>query len=131
MALQYSTTHRTNAMTDLVTALGGTSYLLIYGGSAPANCAAAASGTLLASLPCSATFGTVTSGVLTAGAITSATGSAGTATHWRLATTSGGTTVIAQGACGTSGSDLNLNTTTITAGISVAVTSFVLTAFGA
>ena len=96
--LQYSTTHRTNDMTDLVTALGSTAYLLIYTGAPPVNCGTAASGTLLASLPCSATFGTVTSGVLTANAITSAAAAAtGTAGYWRLCTSSAGTTVIAQG----------------------------------
>ncbi len=96
--IQYSTTHRTNNMTDLVTALGATSYLLIYTGAPPANCATAATGTLLASLACSATFGSVTSGVLTANAITNAAAAAnGTAGYWRLCTTSAGTTVIAQG----------------------------------
>ena len=98
--LQYSTTHRTNDMTDIVTDLGATSYLLIYTGAVPANCAAAATGTLLVSLPCSATFGTVASGVLTASAITgtaaAATGSAG---YWRLCTSSAGTTCVAQGLC--------------------------------
>ena len=80
MAVQYSTTHRTNAMTDLVTDLGTTPYLLIYSGSPPTNCAAAATGTLLASLPGSNPAGTVSSGVLTFSAFTtenaSATGTA-------------------------------------------------------
>lgn len=98
MTIQYSTTHRNNNMTDIVTDLGATSYLLIYTGSVPANCAAAATGTLLASLPCSATFGTVSGGVLTANTITgeNATGT-GTAGYWRLCTSSAGTTVVAQG----------------------------------
>lgn len=98
--LQYSTTHRTNDMTDVVTQIGATGYLLLYTGAPPANCAAVATGTLLDSLPCSATFGTVASGVLTASAITgtaaAATGSAG---YWRLCTTSAGTTCVAQGLC--------------------------------
>ena len=98
MAIQYSTTHRTNNMADIVTDAGATSYLLFYTGSPPANCSAAATGTLLSSNPCSATFGTVTSGVLTANAITSATAAAnGTAGYWRLCTTSAGTTCVAQG----------------------------------
>ena len=43
MALQYSVLHRTNNMTDIVTDLGATSYLLVYTGAAPATCATAAS----------------------------------------------------------------------------------------
>lgn len=87
-------------MSDIVTALGAGSYLLIYTGAPPANCGTAASGTLLASLPCSATFGAVASGVLTANAITSqAAGNNGTAGYWRLCTSIAGTTVIAQGLC--------------------------------
>lgn len=132
MALQYSTTHRTDAMTDIVTLAGGTSYILIYTGSPPANCATAASGTLLASLPCSATFGTVSSGVLTANAITSATaGNTGTAGYFRLCTSSAGTTVVLQGLISTSGSDLNMNSTAISSGQTVAISSFTITAFGA
>lgn len=94
--LQYDTTHRSNAMTDLITRAGATAYLLLYTAAA-ANCAAAAAGTLVASLPCSATFGVNASGVLTANAITSATATAGTALQWRLCTSAAGTTCIAQG----------------------------------
>lgn len=87
-------------MTDLVTALGATSYLLVSSGAPPANCAASATGTLLVSLPCSSTFGTVSGGVLTANAITSAAAAAaGTAGYWRLCTNSAGTTCDAQGLC--------------------------------
>ncbi len=98
-AIQYSTTHRNNNMADITTDLGTTPYLLIYTGSAPANCGAAATGTLLASLACSNPFGAAPSGgVLTASAITSATAVAsGTAGYWRLCTSSAGTTVVAQG----------------------------------
>lgn len=113
--LQYSATHRTNNMTDLVTQAGATAYLLVYSGAAPANCAAAATGTLLASLPCSATFGTVTTGVLTANAITSAAAAAsGTAGYWRLCTSSAGTTVVAQG-------NVYQTSTAVTSAVSTAV----------
>lgn len=132
MALQYSTTHRTNAMADISTQLSSTAYLLIYTGSVPANAAAAATGTLLASLPCSNPFGTATSGVLTASAITSATAAAtGTAGYFRLCTSSAGTTCVVQGTVGTSGADLNLNSTSISSGQTVSITSFTITAFGA
>jgi hypothetical protein len=133
MAIQYSTTHRTNNMTDIVTAAGSGAYLLIYTGTVPATCATAASGTLLVSMPCSATLGTVTSGVLTMNAITStATASAGTAGYWRLCTSSAGTTVVAQGSVAVSGSDLNFAGGIIwTLGETIGVTSFTITATGA
>jgi len=112
--IQYSTTHRNNNMADITTQLGTTAYLLIYTGSPPANCAAAATGTLLASLPCSNPFGAApSSGVLTASAITSASAAAtGTAGYWRLCTSSAGTTVIAQG---TIYSTVTLTTSALTA----------------
>jgi hypothetical protein len=97
--IQYETTHRNNNMADITTQLSTTAYLLIYSGSPPANCAASATGTLLASLPCSNPFAAAPSGgVLTASAITSeAAGNTGTAGYWRLCTSSAGTTCIAQG----------------------------------
>jgi len=96
--IQYSTVHRTNDMGDIVTQAGSTAYLLIYSGSAPANCATAASGTLLASLPMSSTIGTVSAGVLTMSAITSeAAAASGTPGYWRICTSSAGTTCVAQG----------------------------------
>src|ERR1700722_18143733 len=106
MAIQYSTTHRNNNMADITTDLGTTPFLLIYTGSPPANCGTAASGTLLASLACSNPFGGAPSGgVLTASSITNANaGNSGTAGYWRLCTSSAGTTCVAQGLCGTSGS---------------------------
>lgn len=132
MALQYTATHRTNAMSDLVTALGGTAFLLIYTGTAPANVAAAATGSLLASLPLSATPGVASAGVLTFNAFTSATAAAGTAGYWRLCTTSGGTTCIIQGSIGTSGADLNFAAGLVwTAGMTISVSSWTITAFGA
>lgn len=132
-AIQYSVTHQTNNVTDIVTQAGGTAYLLIYTGAAPAHCSTAASGTLLVSMPMSATIGTVTTGVLTMNAITAtATGNAGTAGYWRIATTSAGTTVIAQGTVNTSGGDLNFAGGIVwTSGETISITSFTITANGA
>jgi hypothetical protein len=133
MAIQYSTTHRNNNMADITTQLSTTAYLLIYNGAAPANCGTASSGTLLASLPCSNPFGAGPSGgVLTASTITTTNaGNTGTAGYWRLCTSSAGTTVVAQGTCGTSGADLNFTSTSLVSGQPVAVTSFTITATGA
>jgi hypothetical protein len=112
MGIQYSTTHRTNNVTDLVTQAGSTAYILLYSGSAPANCAAAATGTLLSSNACSSAIGTVSSGVLTFNAISNGTAAAGTAGYWRLCTSSAGTTCIAQGTVyGTTTATTNAATT--------------------
>lgn len=133
MAIQYSATHRTNNVADISTQASTTANLLIYTGAQPATCATAASGTLLVTLPMSNPIGTTTSGVLTMSAITSAnTASAGTAGYWRICTSSAGTTVIAQGACAVSGSDLNFAGGIIwTLGETIGVTSFTITANGA
>jgi hypothetical protein len=132
-AIQYSVAHQTANVTDIVTQAGATAYLLIYSGSTPAHCATADSGMLLVSLPMSSTIGTVTTGVLTMNAITAtATSSAGTAGHWRIATSSAGTTVVAQGSVAVSGGDLNFPGGIVwTLGETISLTSFTITANGA
>jgi hypothetical protein len=126
MAIAYATTLR-NAMLDEIAAAAGASALLrIYDGSRPATGGAAT--TLLAELTCNATFAPgAASGVLTLNAITqdSSANATGTATWFRI-TTSGGTFVL-DGNVGTSGSDLNLTTTSIVATQPVSVTSFTIT----
>lgn len=131
--IQYSVTQQNSNMTGIVTNAGATAYLLIYTGSVPAHCSTAASGTLLVSMPMSSTIGTASSGVLTMSAITAtATGNAGTAGYWRIATSSAGTTVVAQGTVGVSGSDLNFAGGVVwTSGETISITSFTVTANGA
>jgi hypothetical protein len=120
-----------NAEIDAVTALLNTGYLRIYSGTRPATADTALSGnTLLAELRFGATaFGAGSAGVATANAITSDTAAdaTGTATFFRLFK-SDGTTVVLDGSVGTSGSDLNLNSTAIQSGARVDVTSMTLTA---
>ena len=67
-------------------------------------------------------------GRITANSITddSSANATGTASWFRMVTQSGGST-IADGSVGTSGCDLNLNTTAITAGSTVSITSFTIT----
>jgi hypothetical protein len=116
--------------TALETALdaGTAAVIEIYNGTAPVDADATESNTLLASLTCSGTFGTVSgsgnNGRITAGSITSDTSAdaTGTATHFRIKTQTGGT-VVAQGTVGTASADLILNTVSITAGSTVAITS--------
>jgi hypothetical protein len=126
MALAYSTTLRNAMLDDITSTVGASGFLRIYDGVRPATGGAAT--TLLAELTCNATFAPAASGgVLTLNAITqdSSANATGTATWFRI-TTSGGTAVI-DGSVGTSGSDLNLTTTSIVSGQPVSVSSFVIT----
>jgi hypothetical protein len=126
MALAFSTTLRNNRLDQITTAVGASGFLRIYSGSRPAT--GGATTTLLAELTCNATFAPGASGgVLTLNSITAdaSANATGTATWFRIVT-SGGTFVM-DGDVGTSGSDLNLNTTSIVSGANVSVTSFTIT----
>lgn len=109
---------------------GTAAVINIYSGTPPANAdAALSSNTLLAQLTCSATAfsgitDTGTAARATFGAITndSSADNTGTASFFRILTQSGGT-VIGQGAVGTSSTELVLNTTSITAGSTVSISS--------
>lgn len=130
MALSYTAALRSAQQDAITTAVGASGLLKIYSGAVPADVGTALGAqVLLGTLACSATFAAgAASGVLTANAITSdsSADATGTASFFRL-TTSGGTAVV-QGTVGTSGADLNLNTTSIVAGGPIAVTSLVWTA---
>lgn len=117
-----------NAMLDAITTQAGTSALLrIYDGTRPATGGTATN--KLAELTCSAALGAASSGgVLTLNTITSAGALlAGTATWFRIVK-SDGVTGILDGSVGTTGSDINLNSTVISSGATVSVTSGAITA---
>ena len=126
----------TEAGVNAVTALLNSGYLKIYTGSQPGDANQAVSGTLLASLTFSATaFGGSTAAgatgsrvvTATANSITSGTaGNTGTAGYFALVK-SDNSTVVAMGSCGTSGADLNLSTTSIVSGATVACSAFTIT----
>lgn len=108
--------------------------IAIRTGAQPANVDTAATGTLLATLTFSdPAFGAAADanpgGRITASAITddSSADATGTAAHFRISATGTGADDVADGTCGTSGSDLNFNTTSITAGSTVSITSFTVT----
>lgn len=126
------------AAVDAVAALCNSGKLRIYSGSQPtdANTAIGAQ-VLLAELTLGATAfaASVASGsagskvvTATANAITgdSSADNTGTAAWFRVLK-SDGTTILFDGTVGTSGCDLNLATTAITAGVAVNVTSFTIT----
>ena len=131
MALGYNATLRNNQL-DQVTARhdggAGASLLRIYDGSRPATGGAAT--TLLAELTFSdPSYGAAAAGVLTASAITAdaSANATGTASWFRVVQSDGSTHVM-DGNVGSAGSDLNLNSVSITVGGSVSVTSWVITA---
>jgi hypothetical protein len=108
---------------------GTAAVINIYDGTPPASAdAALASNNLLAQLTMSSTaFGAATAAnpsVVTANAITSdsSADSTGTASFFRILTQNAGT-VCTQGSVGTSAADMNLNTTAITSGSTVSITS--------
>ena len=132
--MQYSVTHRTNRMTQLVTDIGVNAVIKIFTGSIPANCGTADTGTLLVTFAGNASqFGTVSSGVLTASAVANATAAAaGTAGYFRIYPNAATTTnAVMQGTCGTSGTDMILTNTTIASGQTCTFGTFTDTAFGA
>jgi len=126
-ALSYSTTIRNNRMTQVLNAIDASAAGLwrIYDGSRPATCGTAT--TLLAELTCSDPAGSVASQALTFSAITadSSANATGTATWFRIVDSTG--TCCVDGNIGTSGSDLNLNSTSISSGQEVSITSAVIT----
>lgn len=126
MALGFVTTLRNSRLDQITSAVGSSGLLRIYDGSRPATGGTAT--TLLAELTCNATFApSASGGVLTLNAITqdSSANATGTATWFRLAT-SGGTAQV-DGSVSTSGSDLNLTTTSIVSGQPVSVSSATIT----
>lgn len=141
MSVQYTTAHRSACMSDLITAIGGTGFLHVFTGAQPASVATVDGGTLLVSMPLSATPGVSSAGVLTFNAITAtAAAASGTAAHWLISTTSSvanavavaSTTRIIQGAIGVSGSDINFaGGVAFTSGTTITVSSFTITANGA
>ena len=117
-----------NAAANAMAALcdGGT--LRIYSGTQPASAGTAASGTLLAELTLgNPAFGSASNGVATANSITGDTSAdaTGTAGWFRVRNSSG--TAVFDGEVGTSGSDLNLSSTSIQSGAEVSVTSLTIT----
>lgn len=118
-----------NTLADAIdSALGNAGTIKIYTGSQPATADTAASGTLLATFTLgSPGFGAASAGVITLNGtpLTVAAAATGTAGWFRMAT-SGGSTIL-DGSVGTSGNQINLNTTSITSGVNVTITSGTIT----
>lgn len=129
MALQFSTTVRNSRLDAIETAVGTSAVLKIRTGAVPANCAAADTGTVLATLTLPSDWMAAASGGSKAKSGTwedTSADATGTAAHFRLYA-SDGTTVHAQGTVGQGSGDLSLDNTSLVAGQTVTITAFTIT----
>lgn len=129
MAIQLSTAVRNARLDAIETAIGASAILRIRSGAAPANCATADSGTVLATVNLPADWMAAASGGSKALAGTWQDLSAdatGTAAHFRIYDSTG-TTCGMQGTVGTSGTDMIVDNTSFAAGQQFNVTSFTMT----
>lgn len=129
--MQYSVTLRNNQLDQIESTLGVTPKLQIRSGAAPANCATADSGTLLAEITLPSDWMSAASAGSKAklGTWSVAGVAAGTAAHFRLKD-SAGTTCHLQGTVTLTGGggDMTLDNTNIAVGQTVTVNTFAISA---
>lgn len=134
MAFQFSTAARNAALDAIETAAGASAVMKIRSGAVPSNCAAADSGTVLATIALPSDWMLNASGgskSLSGTWQDTSADAGGTAAHFRVYDNAGTTchiqgTVTATGG----GGDLTLDSTSIVAGQSITITSFTITAGG-
>jgi hypothetical protein len=131
MALQLSTAVRNTRLDAIETTIGTSAIMRIRTGAAPADCAAADSGTVLATLNLPSDWLAAASSGSKAKAGTwqdAAADATGTAAHFRIYD-SGGTTCHLQGSVTATGvgGDLEVQNTSFATGQQITVTSFTLT----
>lgn len=134
MSLQYGTAVRNAQLDALESTIGTAPLLRLYSGAPPANCAAAASGTLLLEITLPSDWmAAASSGSKDKSGTWSSTGkvaaSTGTAAgHYRIVD-SGGTTCHIQGTVTATGGggDMTLDNTSIASGQTVTVNTFTVT----
>lgn len=130
MAIQASVTVRNARLDAVEAAIGASAIMRIFTGAPPANCAAANSGTVLATLNLPVDYMAAAASGQKAKSGTwddASAGAAGTAGHWRIYASNGTTchlqgTITATGA----GGDMEVNNTIFAAGQAFTVTSFTL-----
>jgi hypothetical protein len=121
MAVTYTTAVKNARLTAVSTAIGSTGVLEI---------GTTSMGTVLATIALDSTAGTAASAVLTFSGFPKSDVSAdatGTAAAARIRTASGGTDIVTGLTVGTSGSDINLDSLSITAGQTVTISSATIT----
>ncbi len=132
MALQYSVAVRNAKLDAVETAIGASAVLKLRTGAPPANCAAADSGTVVATLSLPSDWMAAASSGSKAKAGTwedTSADNAGTVAHFRLYA-SDGTTCHAQGTVTNTGGggDMTLDNVAVNAGQAITITGFTLTA---
>ena len=129
MTFQYSVAVNNARLDSIESTTGTTAHLKIYTGSEPANCAAAATGTLLVDMTLPSDWMSAASaGVKAKTGTWSGTGAAaGTAGYFRITDTAG-TTCHIQGSAGMSGTDAILDNSNIAVSQVVTVNTFQITA---
>ncbi len=127
MALQYSTLVNNARLDAIETTIGATAKLRIYTGAMPANCAAAATGTLLVEMTLPADWMAAASAAskVKAGTWTGAAADTGVAGYFRIVDNAGTVTGI-QGTAGMAATDMILDNSNISVTQSVTVNSFTL-----
>lgn len=130
MAIQYSVAANNTRLDAIESTTGTAARLNIYSGAAPANCAAADTGTLLATLVLPSDWmnnaSAASKTLLGTWSGTAIGGSATAPTHFRIKDSTN-TTCHIQGTAGVGSGDLQVNGS-ITSGQTVTVTSFTLNA---
>lgn len=129
MTVQLSVAARNARLDSIETTLGTTPILEIRTGAQPANCAAADSGTVLATLNLPSDWASnAASGVksMLGSWADAAADATGTAAHFRLKNSAGSTTHM-QGSVGLSATDMIVDSVSFTAGQGFSITSWALT----
>ena len=130
MAIQLSVTARNARLDAIETTAGATAKLQIRTGAQPANCAAAAAGTLLCELTLPADYLSAASAGSKAklGTWSGTAVAAGTAAHFRIVDSAGTTCHLQGSVTATSGGgDMELDNTSIATSQTVTVNTFTLT----
>lgn len=129
MAIQYSVAVRNAQLDQLEVTAGASAKLRILTGAAPADCATAQSGTLLAEIALPADWmNAASAGAKTKlGTWSVAAVAAGVAAHFRVVDNAG-TTCHMQGTVGQGSGDLSLDNTNIAVGQTVTVNTFAVNA---
>lgn len=130
MAIQLSVTARNGRLDAIETAAGATAKLQIRTGAQPANCAAAASGSLLCEITLPADYlANASAGSKAKNGTWSGTAAGtGTAGHFRIVDNAGTTCHVQGSITGTSGGgDMELDNTSIATSQTVTVNTFTLT----